>query len=223
MYLEHFGLARQPFRLTPDTALFFSGSERGAALEALKFTLEEGIGIVKVVGEIGTGKTMLCHMLANSLPRTTDVIYIINPSLPPIEMLVTIALEMNIPAQEHWPKAKLMQALMHQLLVKHAQNRQVILLIEEAQCVPIETLEEIRLLSNLETGQAKLLQIVLFGQPELDQHLSTPKIRQLQDRIHHQFYLKPFTKSDINHYLNHSPYGKPNEDGNSSTYVYKGN
>ena len=116
-----------------------------------------------------------------------------------------------------------MQALMHQLLVKHAQNRQVILLIEEAQCVPIETLEEIRLLSNLETGQAKLLQIVLFGQPELDQHLSTPKIRQLQDRIHHQFYLKPFTKSDINHYLNHSPYGKPNEDGNSSTYVYKGN
>lgn len=203
MYLNHFGLAQQPFQLTPDTTLFFSGSERGAALKALQFTVEEGIGITKVIGEIGTGKTMLCHMLARNLPRHIDVIYIVNPSLSPIEMLVTLAIEMNIPAQESWPKTKLMHALMHHLLLRFSQKRQVVVLIEEAQAMPIDTLEEIRLLSNLETGQSKLLQIILFGQPELDDHLNQQNIRQLKDRIHYQFYLKPFTFREVETYLHH--------------------
>lgn len=202
MYREHFGLTRPPFKITPDTSLFFEGNQRGAALDALLYAIHSGEGIIKVVGEVGSGKTMLCRMLEVRLSNDVDVIYIANPSLSPDNILHVIAHELNLDINNAMSKVEVMQQIQAHLLTKHASNRQVVLFVEEAQSMPIETLEEIRLLSNLETDQNKLLQMVLFGQPELDEKLSKPQIRQLKERITHSFNLSPFPPDDILKYLN---------------------
>ncbi len=202
MYLEHYGLDRQPFKITPDTSLFFEGSKRGAALDALIYAISSGEGIIKVVGEVGSGKTMLCRMLEVRLSGIVDVVYIANPSLSPDNILHVIAHELHLGITNSESKLDVMQKLQDYLLKKHADNRQVVVFVEEAQSMPIETLEEIRLLSNLETDQHKLLQMVLFGQPELDDKLSMPHIRQLKERITHSFYLDPFPPEDTLDYLN---------------------
>ena len=202
MYQEHFGLTRPPFKITPDTSLFFEGSQRGAALDALMYAINSGEGIIKVVGEVGSGKTMLCRMLEVRLSSKIDVIYIANPSLSPDNILHVIAHELHLDASSEMSKVNVMQQIQTHLLKKHADNRQVVLFVEEAQSMPIETLEEIRLLSNLETDENKLLQMVLFGQPELDEKLSAPHIRQLKERITHSFNLSPFPPDDTLQYLN---------------------
>ncbi len=202
MYQEHFGLTRPPFKITPDTSLFFEGNQRGAALDALLYAIHSGEGIIKVVGEVGSGKTMLCRMLEVRLSNDVDVIYIANPSLSPDNILHVIAHELNLDTNNDMSKVDVMQRIQAHLLTKHANNRQVVLFVEEAQSMPIETLEEIRLLSNLETDQNKLLQMVLFGQPELDEKLSLPQIRQLKERITHSFNLSPFPPDDTLKYLN---------------------
>jgi type II secretory pathway predicted ATPase ExeA len=202
MYQEHFGLTRPPFKITPDTSLFFEGSQRGAALDALIYAITSGEGIIKVVGEVGSGKTMLCRMLEVRLSDDIDVIYIANPSLSPDNILHVIAHELNLDIENETSKVDVMQQIQNYLLQKHAENRQVVLFVEEAQSMPIETLEEIRLLSNLETDENKLLQMVLFGQPELDEKLSAPNIRQLKERITHSFKLSPFPPDDTLDYLN---------------------
>ena len=202
MYQEHFGLKRPPFKITPDTSLFFEGNQRGAALEALMYAIRSGEGIIKVVGEVGSGKTMLCRMLEVRLANDVDVIYIANPSLSPDNILHVIAHELQLDVNNGMSKVDVMQRIQAHLLKKHANNRQVVLFVEEAQSMPIETLEEIRLLSNLETDENKLLQMVLFGQPELDEKLSVPHIRQLKERITQSFYLSPFPPDDTLQYLN---------------------
>lgn len=202
MYQEHFGLNRPPFKITPDTSLFFEGNQRGAALDALLYAIHSGEGIIKVVGEVGSGKTMLCRMLEVRLSDDVDVIYIANPSLSPDNILHVIAHELHLDINNEMSKVDVMQRIQAHLLKKHASNRQVVLFVEEAQSMPIETLEEIRLLSNLETDQNKLLQMVLFGQPELDEKLSQPHIRQLKERITHSFNLSPFPPDDTLRYLN---------------------
>ncbi len=202
MYQEHFGLNRPPFKITPDTSLFYEGNQRGAALDALLYAINSGEGIIKVVGEVGSGKTMLCRMLEVRLGSDVDVIYIANPSLSPDNILHVIAHELHLDVNDDMSKVSVMQQIQAFLLEKHASNRQVVLFVEEAQSMPIETLEEIRLLSNLETDQNKLLQMVLFGQPELDEKLSLPQIRQLRERITHSFYLAPFLPDDTLQYLN---------------------
>ena len=202
MYQEHFGLSRPPFKITPDTSLFFEGSQRGAALDALIYAITSGEGIIKVVGEVGSGKTMLCRMLEVRLSKDVDVIYIANPSLSPDNILHVIAHELHLDIKKETSKVDVMQQIQSYLLQKHAENRQVVLFVEEAQSMPIETLEEIRLLSNLETDENKLLQMVLFGQPELDEKLSAPNIRQLRERITHSFNLSPFPPDDTLDYLN---------------------
>ena len=202
MYQEHFGLERPPFKITPDTSLFFEGNQRGAALDALMYAIRSGEGIIKVVGEVGSGKTMLCRMLEVRLSDDVDVIYIANPSLSPDNILHVIAHEMHLDVSNDMSKVDVMQKIQAYLLQKHAANRQVVLFVEEAQSMPIETLEEIRLLSNLETDEHKLLQMVLFGQPELDEKLAQPHIRQLKERITHSFYLSPFPPDDTLQYLN---------------------
>ena len=171
MYQEHFGLARPPFKITPDTSLFFEGSQRGAALDALVYAISSGEGIIKVVGEVGSGKTMLCRMLEVRLSSDVDVIYVANPSLSPDNILHLIAHELHLDVSDEMSKVSVMQKIQSHLLEKHAANRQVVLFVEEAQSMPIETLEEIRLLSNLETDENKLLKMVLFGLPELDEKL----------------------------------------------------
>ena len=202
MYLEHFGLDRPPFKITPDTSMFYEGSKRGAALEALIYAIKTGEGIIKVVGEVGSGKTMLCRMLEVKLSGIVDVVYIANPSLSPDNILHVIAHELHLDVTNDESKLDVMQKLQDYLLEKHADNRQVVVFVEEAQSMPVETLEEIRLLSNLETDQHKLLQMVLFGQPELDDKLALPQIRQLKERITHSFHLDPFPPEDTLDYLN---------------------
>lgn len=202
MYQAHFGLERPPFKITPDTSLFYEGSQRGAALDALIYTVTSGEGIIKVVGEVGSGKTMLCRMLEVRLADSVDVVYIANPSLSPDNILHVIAHELGLDVDSRSNKLDVMQKLQDYLLKKHADNRQVVLFVEEAQSMPIETLEEIRLLSNLETEHSKLLQMVLFGQPELDEKLAQGQIRQLKERITHSFYLDPFPPKDTLEYLN---------------------
>jgi MSHA biogenesis protein MshM len=172
MYLSHFGLNEPPFRITPHTDFFFDGANRGATLEALLYAITHDEGIVKVSGEVGSGKTMLCRVLMERLPNNVETIYLANPSLSREEILYAIADEL-----------------------------QVVVLIDEAHAMPKETLEEIRLLSNLESGHHKLLQIVLFGQPELDDLLGSSDMRQLKERITHSFRLEPFVTGDIETYI----------------------
>jgi type II secretory pathway predicted ATPase ExeA len=201
MYLEHFGLREAPFRITPHTEFFFSGANRGATLEALMYAITQGEGMVKVTGEVGSGKTMLCRVLMERLPETVETIYLAVPSLTRDEMLAAIASDLEIDTTGA-NTTKLVRALQDRLIEIHSHGRQVVALIDEAHAMPLATLEEIRLLSNLETGKEKLLQIALFGQPELDEHLALPHMRQLKERITHSFNLAPLPPRDVKDYVN---------------------
>lgn len=200
MYLEHFGLREAPFRITPHTEFFFAGANRGATLEALLYAVTAGEGLVKVTGEVGSGKTMLCRVLMERLPDSVETIYLAIPSLSRDEMLAAIAEDLGLETQGANTN-KLMRLLQEKLIELHTAGRQVVALIDEAHAMPLATLEEIRLLSNLETGTDKLLQVVLFGQPELDQHLALPHMRQLKERITHSFTLSPLPPHTVSEYV----------------------
>ena len=202
MYEEYFGLERPPFKITPDTSLFYEGGKRGDILEALAYAIHRGEGIVKVVGEVGSGKTMLCRMLQLRLPDSVEIVYIANPSVSAEDILFVIAHELSLAVDKGASKHEVMHMLQDYLLQRHMEDKQVVLFIEEAQGMPLETLEEVRLLSNLETDENKLLQIILFGQPELDQNLAQQSIRQLRERITHNFELEPLSRDEIHNYLN---------------------
>jgi len=201
MYYGHFGLNQAPFKITPNTEFFFSGGNRGPILEALIYAITHGEGIIKVTGEVGSGKTMLCHMLPTRLPTHIETVYIANPSVSPEEILHTIAFELQLEVERGAPRLEVMQALHDFLLARYAEGKRVVVFVEESQSMPLATLEEIRLLSNLETRNDKLLQIVLFGQPELDDNLRQPNIRQLRERITHSFRLEPLAPGEIREYL----------------------
>ena len=201
MYYPHFGLKEPPFKITPNTDFFFTGGNRGAVLDALVYAITNGEGIIKVVGEVGSGKTMLCRMLQTILPAKIESIYLANPSVAPEDVLHAIAFELQLKLPKNADRLKVMQELQAHLLNRHAEGRQVVIFVEEAQGMPLATLEEIRLLSNLETKQDKLLQIVLFGQPELDVNLNQTHIRQLRERITHSFHLGPLQTKDVGEYL----------------------
>jgi type II secretory pathway predicted ATPase ExeA len=186
MYQSHFGLRESPFNITPNPAFFYEGNERGDILEAMLYAVSHGEGIIKVTGEVGAGKTMLCRMLESRMPPHIDVIYLVNPNLDPLEVQHAIAAELGLAT--HGLRADEVQRGLHaELIARHSAGRQVVLLVEEAQAMPLDTLEAIRLLTNLETARSKLLQIVLFGQPELDQNLDLSSMRQLKERITHSF------------------------------------
>lgn len=201
MYYQHFGLKEPPYKITPNTDFFFSGGNRGAILDALVYAIKHGEGIIKVVGEVGSGKTMLCRMLQIILPENIESIYLANPSVSPEDVLYAIAFELQLDLPENADRLTVMQALQAYLLQRHEEGRQVVIFVEEAQGMPLATLEEIRLLSNLETRQDKLLQIVLFGQPELDDNLNQDNIRQLRERITHRFNLGPLQTKEVGEYL----------------------
>jgi len=200
MYLEHFGLKEAPFRITPHTDFFFQGANRGATLEALLYAITHDEGIVKVSGEVGSGKTMLCRVLMERLPATVETIYLANPSLSRDEILFAIGDELKLQLETDRP-TRIIRALQEHLVHLFGQGRRVVVLIDEAHAMPDESLEEIRLLSNLESNRHKLLQIVLFGQPELDEHLATAEMRQLKERITHSFRLEPLVRDDIENYV----------------------
>ncbi|HET6719909.1 MAG TPA: AAA family ATPase [Rhodocyclaceae bacterium] len=200
LYLEHFGLRESPYRITPHTEFFFDGAKRGSTLDALIYAIVHDEGIVKVTGEVGSGKTMLCRMLLERLPKSVETLYFANPSLNRDELLLALADELKLPSppgQMH----QLLRAIQQHLVDLHLAGKQVVLLIDEAHAMPEGSLEEIRLLSNLETQRAKLLQIVLFGQPELNAVLGTLEMRQLRERVTHNFFLEPLKQTDIACYL----------------------
>ncbi len=201
MYLEHFGLTEPPFRITPHTDFFFAGANRGATLEALIYTVTHDEGIVKISGEVGSGKTMLCRVLIERLPAKVAIVYLSNPSLSRADILYAIADELRIELPENARASAVLRSLQDHLIRLYGEGRRVVVLIDEAHAMPTETLEEIRLLSNLESNHSKLLQLVLFGQPELNDILARPDMRQLKERITHNFPLEPLVRGDIAEYM----------------------
>lgn len=200
MYLDYFGLKEAPFRITPNTEYWYAGGQRGEILAALLYAISQGEGIIKVVGEVGSGKTMLCRKLVAQLPPGVDSIYLGNPTLSPDDMLAAILSDLGIETVESTRQARLAQ-LNTALLARHETGRRVVVFVEEAQGIALDNLEFLRLLTNLETATDKLLQIILFGQPELDVQLADPRIRQLKDRITLSLSLSPLTEPEIAEYL----------------------
>src|SRR5687768_14725168 len=200
LYLEHFGLKEPPFRITPHTDFFFDGADRGATLEALIYAVLHDEGIVKVSGEVGSGKTMLSRVLMDRLPEHVATIYLATPSLARDEILHAIADDLDLKLSPE-RRTVALRELQEHLIQLYGAGRRVVILIDEAHVMPEDTLEQVRLLSNLESNRHKLLQIVLFGQPELDDTLAKPSLRQLRDRITHGFRMRPLSTTEVAKYL----------------------
>jgi MSHA biogenesis protein MshM len=203
MYLKHFSLREAPFSITPDTAFFYPHEGAQAALNTLLVALRSGEGFLKIVGEVGCGKTLLCRQLLRTLQDEFVTAYIPNPDMGTDDLLLALSHELNIPLSLPMSRHEVLAGLRDGLL-RHAQaGRQVIVCIDEAQAARMNTLESLRLLSNLETEKCKLIQIVLFGQPELDVLLARPQIRQLLQRITFSDYLGKMSKASVPAYLAH--------------------
>lgn len=203
MYLSHFGLQRSPFSLSPDTDFYCELPTHHEALTFIYACLEQGEGFIKVIGEVGLGKTLLCRQLLNTLPESIVPAYIPNPQLDAITFRRAFARELGLEPATLADDETLQHALVTRLCELHSQGRRVLLVIDEAQAMPGDTLEAVRLLTNIETESAKLLQVLLFAQPELEARLQQPKLRQLQQRILFSYTLRPLTKDEMTAYLNH--------------------
>lgn len=203
MYLGHFSLREAPFSITPDTDFFYPHEGAQASLNMLLVALRSGEGFVKVVGELGCGKTVLCRQLLKTLQQEFVTAYIPNPDMGPEDLLLTLAIELGLSVPAGASRHQIMGAL-HGCLLEHAsQGRRVLVCIDEAQAIPVKTVESLRLLSNLETEKSKLLQLVLLGQPDLDDKLARPEIRQLLQRITFSEYLGPMRARRVPAYLEH--------------------
>jgi len=203
LYLKHFGLAELPFGITPDTSFAYSVQYHQEALNTLLLALNEGEGFVKISGEVGTGKTLLCRRLLQTLDDSWVTAYLPNPNLDADTLFLALAEELAIKDTDGLDQYHLVRRINHALLDHARAKRRVVVCIDEAQAMPVETLEALRLLSNLETEKRKLLQIVLFGQPELDVKLRRPEVRQLLQRIAFHYQLGGLKKSEIGNYVAH--------------------
>lgn len=203
MYLDHFGLTELPFGITPDTSYTVITRSHQEALNTLLVALNSGEGFIKITGEVGTGKTLLCRRLLQALPEGSVSAYLPNPYLAPRTLLLALAEELGVEISGDSDDYHLLQSVNRALLAHAAADRQVVVCIDEAQAMPLETLESLRLLSNLETEKRKLLQIVLFGQPELDRKLADPSVRQLLQRIAFHYRLGGLAREEIANYLAH--------------------
>jgi len=203
MYLYHFGLSELPFNLTPDTDFYCELPVYSDAMNVLRVAIETGEGFVKVIGEVGTGKTMLCRMLLNYLEKRSSCAYLPNPYLSPNELRLALASELRIRVARTIDQYQLTEKINNKILKLHDQGKSVIVIIDEAQALPKESLEALRLFTNLETEKQKLLQVVLFAQPELNERLAKPELRQLRQRIAFSCNLKPLDKQSLGVYINH--------------------
>ncbi|HZR03946.1 MAG TPA: AAA family ATPase [Burkholderiales bacterium] len=201
MYCTFFGLKRPPFARFNDVANFFDGARRGAILETMRYAVTQGDGVFKLTGEVGSGKTMLCRVLQEQLKPELDITYIAAPSLPPGETIHAIACQLGAPIPGSTNRAAVLQALNTHLVARHRQDRPCVLIIEECQRMPVDTLEEIRLLGDLEVGGKKRLQLVLLGEPAFDQMLRRPALRALTSRIIHGLTLPRLAGSEVAAYL----------------------
>lgn len=203
MYLQHFGLAEPPFTLTPDTGFFFGHGSHQEALNVLLVALRSGEGFIKVTGEVGTGKTLLCRKLLNVLAEEVVTAYIPNPFLNPTALRMALAEELGITFARNIGQHRLLKLINERLAELSRADTRVVLLLDEAQAMPDESLEALRLLTNLETEKHKLLQVVLFGQPELDVRLARPRLRQLRQRIAFSHQLQPLGRAALADYVQH--------------------
>ncbi len=204
MYLEHFGLKEFPFSITPDTGFFFSSVGSHEALNTLLIAVRTGEGFIKITGEVGTGKSMLCRKLMASLSTDYKVAYIPNPYLDPDALFMELATELEVALDiDNIAMHQVLRGIKERLLSLHAQGKRVVVCLDEAQAMPIETLEALRLLSNLETEKRKLLQVIIFGQPELEAKLNHPSIRQLKQRIAFEYCLTPMGRDELDYYIQH--------------------
>lgn len=203
MYLDHFGLTELPFGITPDTSYTVITRSHQEALNTLLVALGSGEGFIKITGEVGTGKTLLCRRLLQSLPAGSVSAYLPNPFLAPRTLLLALAEELALAVSSESDDYHLLQSVNRALVAHAAAGRQVVVCIDEAQAMPLETLESLRLLSNLETEKRKLLQIILFGQPELDRKLAEPSVRQLLQRIAFHYRLGGLSRQEVGNYLAH--------------------
>jgi general secretion pathway protein A len=204
MYTQHFRLSEPPFSIAPNPRYLYLSPQHREALAHLLYGIGVGGGFVVLSGEVGTGKTTLCRALLDQLPEDVEIALIFNPRLNSRELLAGICDELHIPYSG--PKASLKQlidALNRHLLDAHARGRRVIVLIDEAQNLRFDVLEQVRLLTNLETNQTKLLQIILVGQPELNQILDRPNLRQLAQRITARYHLNPLSLTATRDYIRH--------------------
>jgi len=201
VYESHFNLRERPFSLTPDTQFFYNRESHNQALNTLVFALEQGEGFIKVVGEVGTGKTILCRQLLKTLGKRFKTAYVPNPFLTPEELKNLLAKEIGARVTTHMPAHRVLSAINNRLIKLAEHSMRVVLVIDEAQAMPRQTLEALRLLSNLETEKRKLVQVVLLGQPELDDLLDRDDLRQLRQRIVYNEYLRSFDLKSVRHYL----------------------
>jgi len=201
MYEQYYGLSEKPFSLTPDTEFFYRSVTHQEALNVLLVAIRAGDGFLKVTGEVGTGKTLLCRKLLDALEGEFDTVYIPNPYMSCNTLLEAVLVEMGI--ADRLDNENYLACINAHLIANAHNQRGTLILLDETQSMPEESMEAIRLLSNLETGKQKLVQIVLFGQPELDKRLAQSSIRQLQQRIMHAYKLQPLDHASIRPYLQH--------------------
>ena len=205
MYTSFFGLQEKPFAITPDPRYLYLSERHAEALAHLLYGINEAGGFIQLTGEVGTGKTTVIRSLLEQLPGHADVALILNPRVTPAEFLLTICEELHIhvPESGRGSTKTLMDLIGRQLLDTHARGRRVVLIVDEAQNLSTETLEQVRLLTNLETATTKLLQIILIGQPELRALLDQPDLRQLAQRITGRYHLNPLSADETAGYVKH--------------------
>jgi MSHA biogenesis protein MshM len=203
MYLSHFSLKERPFSITPDTSFFMNRAGHQDALNVLLVALRSGEGFVKVIGEVGVGKTILCRKLLRMLKSDCVTAYIHNPYLQSDTLLYAIADSLKVAYEDNASQYVLLKLITRKLIEHHRQGKKIVLCLDEVQAMPVRTLETLRLLTNLETEKRKLLQVVLFGQPELDELLESPAVRQLKQRITFSYRLLPLNKVALTSYVRH--------------------
>ncbi len=203
MYLQHFGLAQAPFSLTPNTEFFFGLAPHIEALQVLQTALQTGEGFIKVTGEVGTGKSLICRKLLNDIPQRFHCAYLPNPYLTPDELRRALAAELGLKYAADIDQQQLTMLIQQQLIALSAHGHSIVLVLDEAQALPDDSLEALRLFTNLETETRKLLQVVLFAQPELDERLQQKQFRQLRQRITFSYQLRPLTREETTAYLSY--------------------
>ena len=202
-YVTYFGLREPPFGITPDTSFFYACRSTQEALNTLLVAVSNGEGFIKITGEVGTGKTLLCRKFLATLDSGWVSAYIPNPTLEPRGLLLAIAEELGVPIDVSADQHRLLKGITKCLLDLARLRKRVALCMDECQAMPLETLEAVRLLTNLETEKRKLLHVILFGQPELDRRLEDRSIRQLLQRISFQYILKGLAKDEVGAYIAH--------------------